>query len=146
MATITQYCTTTDLDVAFSRDEKDTIANRTDDGVYVADTAVVTAVIAKASAEMDTYIRKGKYALPITVPAPAVLLGICVDICRYYLYLDQIPDGVAERYKNAVAILEDIAKGEVQLVNPDGTIPATAGNSSFFYGDRVFSREKLRGM
>ncbi|MEI9428730.1 gp436 family protein [Mesorhizobium sp. Cs1299R1N3] len=75
------------------------------------DEAGVTAGLANASAEIDSYIGV-KYPLPVSVVTPT-LERLCVDITLYRLALKAGPrtDEHRTRYEDAVSLLTKIAKG-----------------------------------
>lgn len=101
--------------------------------------------IEQAEGEIDSYLQ-GRYAVPIS-PVPSLINKLAVDIAIYNLYSripEEIPSTRAERYKNAVRILEGIAKG---LISIGAEEPAASDQDQarIEAKDRIFTREKLKG-
>ena len=107
--------------------------------------------IRDADAEIDGYLMK-RYPVPMA-PAPAVISKYSRDIAIYNLISRAgIDEGEREsnyltRYKNAIAFLTKVAKGEVDIVK-EGTDPAATAVTGFKIASspRLFSRGTLRGM
>lgn len=99
-----------------------------------------SAVAADADSLIDTYLA-GRYAVPLS-PIPSVIRGIAADITRYELYDDSPPTEVAERYKDAIAKLEQIRDGELSL---PGSTPAVSTNGGVTVSarDQVFTEDLL---
>ncbi|MHB1350113.1 MAG: gp436 family protein [Desulfobulbaceae bacterium] len=126
--------------------DSDELVRLTDDaGSGVADEALITSQLAKASAEMDGYLG-ARYALPLATP-PAILVSTCVDIAVFNMYARRQgpPEHWAARYKNAIAFLTKVAEGKISLGagDPDGN--ATAAAPEISGPPRIFSRDKLSG-
>lgn len=141
------YCTLADLQKIVP--EQDLI-QLTDDAVPAAavNTDNVDRAIADAGELIDGYLRE-RYRLPLS-PVPGLIGTLACDIAVYRLYarrsrLDP-PEGVKERYKNALALLAKIQEGKLALGAGSMTIPeASTGSVSVIQGPpRVFSRHKLR--
>lgn len=127
--------------------DADELVRLTDDaGSGTADEALVTNQLAKASAEMDGYLG-ARYALPLGSP-PEILTSICVDIAVFNLYSRRQgpPEHWTSRYRNAIAFLTKVAEGKISLGagDPDGNANASAPEISG--PDRIFSRDKLKGL
>lgn len=138
------YCEPGDLNLAFSEDEIDQVADRTTDGVFTADPDTVATAINDGAAQINSAIAK-VVALPLTAPYPPILKTLNVDLARYRLYTDEPPPQVVERYKDALATLEQIRRGELSVVGADGAVVSTANRPSFFFDEKRFNRSKLRG-
>lgn len=80
------------------------------------DTRRIAGALDDASAEIDAYLQ-GRYELPLT-HIPAVLPRLACDIARYRLWDDRASEEVRDRYKDAVRMLEMIAKGVIDLGQP----------------------------
>lgn len=135
------YATQDDLVERFGEIELIQLTDR--DGVVGAiNTAVVAAKLADADGEIDPYLRS-RYALPLaTVPQP--LMRIACDIARYHLHADRATEQVAQRYKDAIAFLRAVAKGELQLGLDPAAQPAPAtGGPEYSAPERVFTRDTL---
>src|SRR6202451_3646989 len=105
-------------------------------------TAPITQALGDASAEIDGYI-EGRFTLPLTDP-PAVLNRLATDIAMYRMQalrpLHDLEDA-RKRYEDAVAMLKQVAAGELTLVlSADGQEPPTAKDEENVQGpNRVFS-------
>lgn len=105
------YATQADLIDRFGEEELAQRTNRVD-GLTI-DAVVLARALADADAEIDGYLAT-RYSLPLA-SVPAVLVRLGADMARYRLYDDGVPETVAQRYKDAVALLNRMAKGEVQV-------------------------------
>lgn len=87
--------------------------------------AQVDAVVARineaaleATARIDGYLRQRGYALPLA-PVPPIVAGWCRDITRYLLSgdrpTDETSDPVVRGYRDAMKLLEQVAKGQFSL-------------------------------
>lgn len=146
------YCTLTDITALIP---EQTVINLTDDsGIGVIEQASVDAAISDADAEIDSYCA-GRYLVPfgsaLGTTVPAVIVKVSVDVAIYNLYsrcAEKIPESREARYKNAIALLKEIAKGVVTL----GQVPAPEANPQgsnrpeTVSSPRLFTRESLRGM
>lgn len=134
------YCTIDDLKKALP----ETILIRlTDDaGAGSIDESKTTEAIDSAAEEIDVYLG-GTVKLPITGTVPPILAKINADIAVYNLYArvkENIPETRAQRYKNAIALLTRISKGEVSLgLQP---IPDPPEEGGYAGGVRVDARDK----
>lgn len=142
------YCTVDDLKTIVP--EQDLI-ELTDDAVPAA--SIVTAnadkAIADAGEMIDGYLR-GRYSMPLD-PVPGLIGTLACDIAVYRLYARRVkltpPEGVSERYKNALKLLGQIQQGQVTLGVGD-SITADSGNMdkiSATAGDRLFTRDTMKG-
>lgn len=129
---------------------EETLIQLTDDeSVGAVNEARIVEAIAAADAEIDSYCA-ARYAVPFTT-VPAVVKKLSADMAIYNLYsrrMEEIPATRADRYKNAVRVLEGIAKGTITLgVDPAPAPSTTGGNaeSNKTSSDRVFTRRKMRG-
>ena len=111
--------------------------------------ARVAEAIAQADGEIDSYCA-ARYAVPFTA-APATVKKCSVDMAIYNLYsrrVEKIPETRADRYKNAVRLLEGIAKGAISI-GIDASLPAPTGGdrieSTARAADRSVTREGLSG-
>jgi phage gp36-like protein len=109
----------------------------------------IEAALETASAEIDSYLARAGYELPLA-SVPAILMKRACDIARYHLEHRNTRDEVVARYKDAIMWLRDVARGIASV----GPIGATSGNSpasgsnALWGGDRggaVFNRQSLRG-
>jgi phage gp36-like protein len=137
------YCTLADIDIP----TKDLIELTDDNNAGVVDQTVIDKAIAAAGELIDGYLR-GRYTLPL-VPLPGLMKTLALDLVVYRLYTRRVrltpPEAVADRYKNSIKILDQIATGKISLgteaVNGQDT-PETGGAQSAA-PDRVFTRDNL---
>lgn len=138
------YCTKADI---LEQLEEDVLIQLTDDeDAGVVDDDKVTRAIANADAEIDSYCGT-KYTVPFTTVPPRIL-SVSVDIAIYNLYARRrgATESIKERYRDCIAFLKSVSKGEATLGegDPDGT-PAGTNYPEISSSDRIFSREKLKG-
>lgn len=136
------YATQQDLVDRFGETEIIQLSDRGNNGAI--DTAVVAAKLADADAEVDGYLA-GRYTLPLE-PVPRVLVRVACDIARYHLYDDRATEQVTTRYRDAVRLLEQIAKGTVNFGPGDdgSTTPASSGMPQVSSRPPVFDQTTLK--
>jgi len=105
------YASKQDMIDRFSESEMIQLTDRA--GAGVIDDAVLNVAMAESDAEIDAYLQ-ARYALPLT-SVPLLIGKLARDLTRFYLYDDNPPESVSERYKAAVKTLELIARGTMQL-------------------------------
>ena len=105
------YCTIDDLIAEFGAAEITELSDR--DGTGSQDDARLDRAINRASIEIDGYCST-RYVIPLTAVDPEVV-GIACDLARYYLFDDEVPDLVRERYQHAISVLRDIQAGRRSL-------------------------------
>tara|TARA_R100001129_G_scaffold173048_1_gene144165 strand:+ start:341 stop:772 length:432 start_codon:yes stop_codon:yes gene_type:complete len=141
------YVTQQQLIDRFGEKELIQLTDRVNRPATTIDDTVVDGAIADAVALVDGYVGK-VYKLPVS-PVPTVLTRMSADIARYYLHGKSADkDGPVHRaYLEAVAWLKDVSKGLVSI-DADGVVSAPAGGGSIRAktGDRVFTRDSLKGM
>lgn len=114
------YATAAEIALRFGAMESLQLSDRDRDGV--ADAGVIDTAGTEADSVVDSIIGV-RYLTPV-IPAPAVLVGAACDIARYRLHDDKAPQRVVDGYKQALALLAQIASGEVALIGASG-LPAT---------------------
>lgn len=140
------YCQTSDLVVSFSQDEVDQVGDRSNDGVHTADSPVVQAAIDQARSQMDAYLAVVLDLATLAAPYPPMLVTLNVDLARYRLYNDAPPPQVVERYKDALATLEQVRRGDLIVVGADGSDLSTRSRAPFFqFNPKRFTRKTMRG-
>lgn len=139
------YATLSDLQTIFGSAEVLIAFDRDADGV--ADIGVISAAIAAASEEIDSYLCI-KYTLPLPA-VPAVLTNKCCDIAMYRASINStaMTEEKRTRYADAIGWLKDVAKGiagigvtEESSDANDEAVVATTSEA------RLFSRTKLAGV
>ena len=109
------------------------LAQLTDDvnTAKVIDAAIVTAMIAKADNQINTYLRGQHRVVPLTVVPPRIK-DMSVILTRYYLYQRrvnlEIPENVRADYDIVISELQLIMKN--QLIIDD---EASVGNTASYY-------------
>ena len=141
------YCTIEDIRKVLP--ETDLVQLTDDEGAGTIHPQRLEEAIAQADADIDSYL-SGKYAVPLT-PVPAVLKKLSADIAVYNLYsrrLEQIPETRAERYRNAVRMLEGIARGTISVgaaAPPQPAADAGGPEATRSADERVFTKTTLEG-
>lgn len=133
------YATQQNMIDRFGDAEIKRIADRDGDGAI--DAAVMTRALADADAEIDSYIGT-VFALPLS-SVPARVVDLAEVVALYKLYASNPPEDVRARYKDAVAFLERVAKGQATLPGLDGLAPPTAGGVKVSAPDPIFTRDTL---
>jgi len=141
------YCTLADI---LGRIDEATVIQLTDDeGTGAVHAGRVDEAIADADQEIDGYAGT-RYAVPMS-PVPAILKKLSVDIAIHNLFgrrSRKEPEERAERYKVAVELLRQIARGAFSLgpSDPDGNPPASdAPEMSADNPQRTFTRGSMEG-
>jgi phage gp36-like protein len=136
------YCTQDDLLKMLPEAE---MAQLTAESGDVPDAEVVSEAIAKAAAEIDSYLAV-RYVLPLT-EIPAQVKHLAAGMAVYHLYARRgIESPVrAKNYDRAVAFLKDVAAGRTEIIGAAGVeLPGDAGQVvEVSSSERVFSRDKL---
>ncbi|MCC7546191.1 MAG: DUF1320 domain-containing protein [Burkholderiales bacterium] len=136
------YCTQQDLIDEFGELEMIQLTDRAVPPAGTIDTVVLDRAIARADAEIDTYLA-GRHRLPLA-SVPRVLVGWACDLTRFYLYGNGAPDIVTDRHKGVMRSLEHIALGKLSLGLDVDQAPVPTGDAvQFEGGQRVFARESL---
>lgn len=123
------------------------LAQLTDPNGAVVNTAKLSRALADASDEIDGYLQ-GRYTLPLS-QVPKVLKVLACDIAMYRLQVLRPADDIEDarnRYKDAIAYLGKVAKGDVQLglSAEDAPAPQSSG-PEMITSARTFSRAAMGG-
>ena len=115
---MTTYATQADFVARFGDAETLGLCQTIENGEPAIDSASLDTALNDAARIVDSYIA-ARYPLDLiavrtTFPEP-LRLAVC-DLARYLLYKDAPTDQVAQRYKDQIAWLRDVAKGVVGLV------------------------------
>lgn len=142
------YATPQDLIDRLGSREATAISDR--NGTGLPDTAALTRALGEAENEVNGYVGR-RYLLPLTssstgqpADVPTVLKRLVIDIARYQQTGTEImeTESIRNRYKDAVRMLEQIAKGEISLgdLMPVGAgKPASLGGATAIRtGDKTF--------
>ena len=140
------YCAVSDL----SAPSEDLIQLTDDDGTGVIDTTKIDLAITQAGYLIDGYLR-GRYNLPLS-PVPGLLTTLAAVITLRRLYSRRpavpVPESLADDYKNALKVLENIQKGTISMGTrtPESTVtnPSPGGGGLVSTSERVFSRDAMK--
>lgn len=137
------YATLDDLIERAGEVEIRQIADRDRDGTP--DPEVIASALKAARNRIDGYVGV-KYDLPLP-SVPDLLNTWSVSIARYVLHRNKAPDHVKDDYDDAIASLEQLAKGLIALpVGAGETPPAEiTGAVMAEHPPQVFTAQKLRG-
>lgn len=107
------YCSQSDLENALGGADK-LVELLDKDGDGIADTAIVTAILNRASAEVNSAVQVVIDLSNLVAPYPDALIYNTADIGAYYAYLDgtsgqAVPENVKLRYDNAIKWLDQVA-------------------------------------
>ena len=117
------YCTIKNIETQIST--ATLIQLTSDENQSDIDRVVAEEAIIYATTVIDGYLR-GRYSLPLNTRFP-LLRVIAMDLAIYRLYSrrmrNEMPEVIAENYKNAVNHLKDIQKGILTLeTEPHNTV------------------------
>lgn len=143
------YCAVEDIETQLSTPTL--IQLSSDDGQDEIDRTVVDEAILYSSTLIDGYLR-GRYTLPLNTHFPLLRI-LCIDLSTYRLYsrrlFNEMPEVIADAYKNAIATLRDIQKGIISLQAESEETQETASFNPDEYrtnkdeSDRLFGKRKL---
>jgi phage gp36-like protein len=120
------YCTEANLITQYGIDELIQLTDRTDSGLV--DSAVVSAALDAADAEIDSYLAV-RYTLPLAT-VPAVVVQLAGVIARYRLHDDREIPVVRKNYEDAVDSLKRLAKGSMVLIGAGSNAAPALGQSA----------------
>jgi len=137
------YATLSDLNARFGEQEITQVSDRTGEGM--ADAKVIETAILDASVEMDAYL--GNCAvLPLATPYPALLVRLCCDLARYFLYKDKAPEAVRLAREDAISLLRRIASGEAAFPGAAAQDTVVVSGIAVSSSKRVFTDALLSQM
>jgi phage gp36-like protein len=135
------YCTQDDLLKMIPEED---LTDLTVESGEVPDSLIIADAISKADAEIDSYLGV-KYAVPLS-PTPDQVKALAVDLAIYHLFSRRnlVPPVRQQRYVTAVALLKQVASGEIVIIGPEGE-PATVakGVTDATSSVRCFTRDTL---
>ena len=138
------YCTLDDIKKLIS---EETIVQLTDDEEQgVVNQSRVAEAVSQADGEIESYCQD-RYEIPFS-SVPVLIRKLSVDISIYNLYsrrLETIPQIRADRYKNAIRLLEGVQKGTVSISATETADAESANEAAIEAGTRIFTREKMKG-
>jgi phage gp36-like protein len=120
------YCTQSDIEKLIPVVELAELTTEIGDTPNI---GVVTEAIAKADAEIDSYLGIIT-TVPMSVP-PARIRALSEDIAIYYLYMRRsiIPEARQKAYDDAIAFLQLLAAGKAVLPDDGGGAGSVAGQT-----------------
>lgn len=135
------YATKQDLLERFGDDELVQLTDELAQGEI--DDVKVTRALVDADADINGYLAN-RYALPLATTPPMIRRLAC-EIARYHLFNKAPTEAVAQRYRDAIRMLEAIAKGLVGLgLDGVGEPINSAGAPDFTTPGRVFTQDTLK--
>jgi len=133
------YCNQDDILKLIPRDELAELTTETGDEP---DPEVVSEAIAKAEAEIDSYLGT-RYAVPLS-PVPAIVKSLAADLALYHLYSRRsvAPPVRRQKYVDAVAFLKEVAAGRALIEGAGGEPPAARREvAEVESATRIFTRD-----
>lgn len=140
------YATSADMIARFGEQEIIQLSNPDAPRATTVGEPVVTAALADAESEINSYIAS-RHSLPLA-EVPRILLVLACDIARYRLYGPVSENDVVNtRYQDAIKFLKSISKGEATLgiAAPQQASAPTNGGAEFVAGRRRFTSETMEG-
>ena len=136
------YAALQDLIDRAGDDELRQTADRDGDGI--ADPEVIAAALTHADNTINGYVESRYGAL---TSVPDLVRTWAVSIARYMLFRHGAPDYVAQDYRDAIAALKSVSRGEMALPVAAGQdAPASqSGQVMASHPAPVFTPTKLRG-
>ncbi|WKE64337.1 DUF1320 family protein [Gallaecimonas kandeliae] len=135
------YAALADMQARFGEDELIVLTDRAQAGVI--DQAVLDGALADATATIDGYLA-GRYPLPLA-QVPPVLVRLCCDLTRYYLYDEQATDQVTKRHDAALKMLDQMASGAISLGLDAADAPEGSNLSEIQSAGTVWARANSQG-
>lgn len=137
------YATPADMKARY---EDVRLAELTDPNGMATDDTKLELALADASAEADGYL-EGRFTLPIpSDQVPTALVQIVCDIAMYRLFslrpLGDVED-VRARYKDAIARLNQVSDGELDLGLSSSLKGANGSLTAFVAAPRIFDQMSL---
>lgn len=139
------YCTLEDI--LGSMDEADVIGYTDDDDAGTVDQSRVDQAIEMAGVMIDAYVG-GRYQVPLD-PVPDLVKRLAVDLAVFEICSRRSdpPENREQKRQQAVRLLEKIGSGSAVI---PGAVSASTDSGSnpvqISSADRVFSRDRLRGL
>lgn len=146
------YCTIDEILNIIPERELVRLTNDNPCSSSVIDTTRFEAVSITVDNLIDAYLR-ARYRLPLK-STPRFIKQIAIDIYAYRLYCrrpQDMPEHIKENYKIAIANLQEIQKGRLQLEdsaeNPESEIPPMKSTirTNKRTQDRIFTTDVMRG-
>jgi phage gp36-like protein len=138
---IVPYATRSDIEQTYGAQRLETLVASDLD----MDVAVARALDA-ATAEINLYLGK-RYALPLALPAPPLVLSWCVDLACWKLAgsAAQNSDELTKRAERVLKMLQDVAAGKVSILELEPPPGGGAGSGSGGIPSGEFSDQAQSG-
>ncbi|MFQ3664675.1 MAG: DUF1320 domain-containing protein [Sphingomonadaceae bacterium] len=114
-----------------------------DKGIGILDAARLDEALLDAQGMVEGYLA-ARYAVPLALPAPALVRSIVFDLALARLYREAVPPAVADNRDRALALLRDLADGTAALgvaATTDSPRPVIVQAN-----ERRFTRQRMRGL
>lgn len=136
------YATKQDLIDRYGEDELVRLTDTVNAPPSTIDDTLIARCLANADAEINGWIA-GRYTTPLN-PVPQILVEKECVLARYYYHRAKATERVRSDYEDAMAWLQNVAKGLVSLGNVAGpTQPASAGKPQISAPPRTFTKDTL---
>lgn len=115
-----------------------------DDKLGVVNSAIVTACIATAGAEIDGYLQQ-RHLVPVS-PVPTLVKSWALTLTVYHIYARKngLTDDLIAQRKDVLARLKEVALGTLSLgIEPTPAASAQASQGEVLSSESEWSREKL---
>jgi phage gp36-like protein len=111
------YCSQNDLEILIPVTE---LAELTSDSGDTPNSNVITQIIDRVGAEIDSYLSV-RYIIPLLV-IPDLIKGLVVDMVLYHLYSrrSSVPQIRRKNYEDAREFLQNVAMGKSNIIGLDG--------------------------
>ena len=122
---------------------EDELAQLTSEAGGLPDALVAAEAIARADAEIDSYLGV-RYQVPLA-PVPHRVKALSVDVALYHLYSRRgvAPEIRRRQYEDAIAFLKLVAAGQALIEGVGGEPPASQKTEDITGATRLFSRDGL---
>ena len=128
------YADTDRMVEVFGLDEMLQLTDTEQETLTEPDAAKIRTALDDASALIDGFVRR------------RLLVRVCCDIARFYLYRDRPTDTVKDAYRQGLDLLKQISAGTYQLSDQTGQEPQSAGEAVLIGAEgRIFNHAKLTG-
>ena len=136
---MSNYCTQQDMIDRFGNDTVVELTDRAIPPTNTIDTTVLDRAIEDATSFINGFLQS-RYTLPLS-SIPSVIKRLAVDITRYYLHDEHVPEHVDNKFKSAEKTLKSVSKGEVNLgIDTLGVKPSSKNDVEIQSGGNVFNR------
>lgn len=139
------YCTQAILEEHYGTNFLIQLTDRGEEATGMINSATVERAIAAADGMINGHLA-GRYVLPLSaVPDP--IPTIAERLAIYELHVYEPSDKIVRDYKDALATLDKISKGTIQLAAAGIATPTTGGGSARVTDrTRDFTAESMKGL